>query len=76
MPTSLTSVEWKEEPTMVLKIGFQPDLPIAAFLRPSAILMKGSRDKAPVRRGNRRSGVSSQVEDAMSIPDTEGHMTD
>ena len=72
---------------MVLKLSFKPDLPVAAFLRPSAILMKGSRDKAPVRRGNRRSSASqAEAEDAMSaadtenavmsLPDTEGHLTD
>jgi len=67
----LTSMEWKHEPTMVLKISFRPDLPVAAFMRPPSILSKGSR-KTPLRRGKRRGDGG----DVVTIPDTEGYLTD
>eukprot|EP00435_Cladocopium_sp_Y103_P008932 s1698_g2.t1 len=41
----LTSFEWRLEPTMVLKISFIPDLPVAGFLPQPAIWSKGSRQK-------------------------------
>lgn len=66
----LTSMDWKLEPTMVLKISFRPDLPVAAFMRPPSILSKGSR-KRQFRRGKKRDGG-----DAVTIPDTEGYLTD
>ncbi|CAK9091931.1 unnamed protein product [Durusdinium trenchii] len=68
----LTAVEWKHEPTIVLKIGFKPDLPVAAFMLPNAILSKGFRQR-PFRRGLRRS--PEPAEDSWSVPATEGHLT-
>ena len=65
---TLTSLEWKVEPTMVVKLGFNPDLPVAAFMRPPSILSKGFR-KRPFRR-SKRPGAASE------IPSTEGHLTD
>ena len=62
--------EWKVKPTMVLKISFRPDLPVAAFMRPPAIMSKGSR-KRQFRRGKKRDGG-----DAVTIPDTERYPTD
>ncbi|CAK9068348.1 unnamed protein product [Durusdinium trenchii] len=76
---ALTSLKWKVEPTIVLKIGFKPDLPVAAFLRPPAILSKGFRQK-PFRRGIRKKASTfAQGDDALTIltmPDTEGYLTD
>lgn len=68
----LTSLEWRPGPTMVLKISFSPDLPVAGFLRPPAILSKGTREKPVVRRGTRKPG---KVEDNPTIPDTEPPLT-
>ena len=62
---ALTSLNWKHEPTIVLKIQFKPDLPVAAFMRPSSILSKGYRQK-PFRRSKKRA----------EIPSTEGYLTD
>lgn len=67
----LTSMDWKLEPTMVLKISFRPDLPVAAFMRPPSILSKGSR-KRQFRRGKKRGDGG----DVVTIPDTEGYLTD
>ncbi|CAK9003000.1 unnamed protein product [Durusdinium trenchii] len=69
---TITSVKWRHEPTIVLKIGFKPDFPVPAFARPPAMLSKGFRSK-PLRRGLRKAPGTS--EDAPSIPDTEGHLT-
>ena len=68
----LTSLEWRLGSTMVLKISFSPDLPVAGFLRPPAILSKGTREKPVVRRGTRKPG---KVEDNPTIPDTEPPLT-
>ena len=65
----LTALTWKVKPTLVLKISFVPDLPVAAFMQPPSILSKGSRQKPRVRHGKKKA-------DRMSIPDTEGHLTD
>ena len=56
---------------MVLKISFRPDLPVAAFMRPPSILSKGSR-KRQFRRGKKRGDGG----DVVTIPDTEGYLTD
>ena len=65
-PATLTSLTWKVEPTLVLKISFAPDLAIATW--PPPILSKGSREKPRSRRGKRQG-------DVISIPDTEGHLS-
>jgi len=65
----LTSFEWNCVPTMVLKIAFQPDIPVAPFMRPPAILSLGSRNRPPTRRGHR--ARTPQGGDALTIPDTE-----
>jgi len=41
----LTSFEWNHVPTMVMKIAFKPDIPVAAFMCAPSILSKGSRNK-------------------------------
>lgn len=73
----LTSVEWNLVPTMVVKIAFKPDFPVAAFMwspvwSPS-ILSKGSRNKPRVRRGT--STRTPEGGDALTIPDTEPPLT-
>ena len=59
---------------MVLKISFKPDYPVAAFMRPSAILSKGSRQKS-LRRGMKKK-IPGQADDVVTLPDTEGYLTD
>eukprot|EP00438_Fugacium_kawagutii_P000190 Skav205011 [mRNA] locus=scaffold2134:89208:95808:- [translate_table: standard] len=68
----LTSSERKDEPTIVLKISFKPDLPVAAFMRSPAILSKGSREKPNIRRAARKPGQGQESE---TIPDTEPPLT-
>jgi len=69
----LTSVEWNLVPTMVVKIAFKPDIPVAAFMWSPSILSKGSRDKPRVRRGT--STRTAEGGDALTIPDTEPPLT-
>lgn len=69
----LTSVEWNLVPTMVVKIAFKPDIPVAAFMWSPSILSKGSRDKPRVRRGT--STRTPEGGDALTIPDTEPPLT-
>lgn len=68
----LTSLDWRLEPTIVLKISFTPDLPVAGYLFPPGILSKGSRQKPVARRGMRK---PQQGGDKWSIPDTEAPLT-
>lgn len=74
-PEALTSLRWKHEPTTVLKLAFKPDLPVPAFMQPSAIFMKGSRDRPVLRRGFRSRAspetASPETGDAISLPDTD-----
>ena len=68
---TLTSRKWKVEPTVVLKISFTPDLPVAAFMPVPSILSKGSREKPRLRRARKQPAV-----DSVTIPDTEaGQLT-
>ena len=69
----LTSFEWNHVPTMVVKIAFKPDIPVAAFMWSPSILSKGSRDKPRVRRGT--STRAPEGGDALTIPDTEPPLT-
>ena len=70
-PAPLTSLTWKVEPTLVLKISFAPDLPVAAFMPVPSILSKGSREKPRLRRAKKQPAV-----DSVTIPDTEaGQLT-
>lgn len=71
-PAKLTSVKWLLEPTIVLKISFTPDLPVAGCLLPPPMWSKGSRQKAVVRRGLKKPG---QGGDRQTFPDTEPPLT-
>ena len=52
---ALTSVAVRRTDCQVLKIVFEPDLPVAVFSRPSCILSLGHKRKPPIRRGGRSS---------------------
>ncbi|CAE7304185.1 unnamed protein product [Symbiodinium necroappetens] len=82
-PVPLTGMEaWSGEQE-VLKVVFQPDLPIAVFSCPPCILSKGQK-KQQTRRGgmrhmnSQRAGAEhDQAEDGQnSIPKTQGAYTD
>ncbi|CAE7902362.1 unnamed protein product [Symbiodinium sp. KB8] len=82
-PVPLTGIEaWSGEQE-VLKVVFQPDLPIAVFSCPPCILSKGQK-KQQTRRGgmrhmkSQRAGAEhDQAEDGQnSIPKTQGAYTD
>ena len=69
----LTNFEWNQVPTMVMKIAFKPDIPVAAFMCAPSILSKGSRNKPRVRRGT--SSRTPDGGDALTVPDTEPPLT-
>ena len=69
----LTSFEWNHMPTMVMKIAFKPDIPVAAFMCAPSILSKGSRNKPRVRRGT--GTRTPEGGDALTMPDTEPPLT-
>ena len=81
-PVALTGVEIQAIEGEVLKIVFEPDLPVAVFSCPPCILSKGYR-KPPTRRSFTRKKANkatnqSGVEDdgRASIPNTAGAYTD
>ena len=82
-PVRLTGMDpWSAE-REVLKVVFQPDLPIAVFSCPPCILSKGHKKKQTRRGGMRhvkskRAGAAQdQAEDGQnSIPNTKGAYTD
>lgn len=72
-PSRLLQVDFIPTPVTVLKLGFTPDLPVAVFETPPAILSHGHKK---IRRGwgaRRRSG---QDNEQCSIPDTQGYYSD
>eukprot|EP00439_Symbiodinium_sp_Y106_P021410 s4129_g2.t1 len=76
---ALTSVAVRRTDCQVLKIVFEPDLPVAVFSRPSCILSLGHKRKPPIRRGGRSSKVPRSADDSLdraSIPDTAGDYMD
>ena len=78
-PMALTNVERKAVDCEVLKIVFEPDLPVAVFSCPPCILSKGYKKKPPVRRGGmcqRGKGMHSQTKGGTSIPVTAGEYMD
>ena len=80
-PVALTSVEPKSVECEVLKIVFEPDLPVAVFSCPPCILSKGHKKKPPTRRGGMCQRViptQSQARpvDGASIPITAGEYMD
>ncbi|CAK8985466.1 Glyco_trans_2-like domain-containing protein [Durusdinium trenchii] len=73
--TTLTHVERKNEPTIVLKLAFKPDHPVAGFTPQDAILSKGSRDRPPVRRGLKRKKALPKAHSGHIMPDAENRQT-
>ena len=70
---ALTSVATRRMARQVLKIQFEPDLPVAVFSRPTCILSLGHKRKPPIRRGGRGPKVPRSADDGLdraSIPDT------
>ncbi|CAE7265209.1 unnamed protein product [Symbiodinium necroappetens] len=70
---ALTSVATRRMDRQVLKIQFEPDLPVAVFSRPTCILSLGHKRKPPIRRGGRGAKVPRSADDGLdraSIPDT------
>ncbi|CAK9107471.1 unnamed protein product [Durusdinium trenchii] len=73
VPTKLTSIEFVPGPETVLKIAFQPDMPVAVFSPPACIHSHGHKLQEIRRAGKhcRRKGRKMTVQaDSWSIPDT------
>ncbi|CAK9046812.1 unnamed protein product [Durusdinium trenchii] len=75
VPTKLTSVHSIPGEVRVLKITFQPDLPVAVFHPQPCIHSLGHKPKKPHRGGKRHRMVNDGA-DSASIPDTQGYLTD
>ncbi|CAK9043297.1 Arylesterase [Durusdinium trenchii] len=77
VPTKLTAVDFVPGEVPVLKITFQPDLPVAVFHPRPCIHSHGHKPKK-TRRG--RTGKYFRAvkdgADAWSVPDTQGYLTD
>eukprot|EP00435_Cladocopium_sp_Y103_P053887 s571_g17.t1 len=69
-PARLSSCKWKTGKTLVIRLRFKPDLPVAALMPPSSIWSKGFRK---VRRGLNKK-VSQAADDIYAR--TEGYLTD
>ena len=77
---ALTTVKLLLTDCEVLKIVFEPDLPVAVFSRPPCILSKGHKKKPPIRRRGfcpRTKGTMDETADGrVSIPITAGEYMD
>ena len=77
---ALSSVVLRREACQVLKIVFEPYLPVAVFSRPACILSLGHKKKPPIRRGGRSQGGPGPSDDSRdgraSIPITAGEYMD
>ena len=75
---ALSSVVLWREACQVLKIVFEPYMPVAVFSRPTCILSLGHKKKRPIRRGGRsREGPSDDSMDGgVSVPITAGEYMD
>ena len=66
---ALSSVVLRREACQVLKVVFEPDLPVAVFSRPTCILILGHKRKPPIRRGGRsQGGPAGPSDDSMAGP--------
>ena len=70
-PAALTGIHTEPSACEVLKVVFEPDLPVAVFSLPPCILSKG-QSKKPTRRSGmcRRGQVDQTADGGASIPDT------
>ena len=79
-PEALTSVNKFSLDCDVLKIVFEPDLPVAVFSCPPCILSKGHKKKVPPRRGGMchrfQETVDHSADGGVSIPRTAGDYMD
>ena len=79
-PVALSSVVIRRMACQVLKIVFEPYLPVAVFSRPTCILSLGHKKKPPIRRGGRSQGGPGPSDDSMdggvSVPITAGEYMD
>ncbi|CAE7541427.1 unnamed protein product [Symbiodinium sp. CCMP2592] len=79
-PVALSSVVIRRMACQVLKIVFEPYLPVAVFSRPTCILSLGHKKKPPIRRGGRSQGGPGPSDDSMdggvSVPITAGDYMD
>ncbi|CAE7206797.1 unnamed protein product [Symbiodinium natans] len=78
-PMTLTSVAIRSLECEVLKITFEPHLPVAVFSCPPCILSLGHKPKPPIRRGwekkrgqGQGQGVDESMDGGASIPMTAG----
>ncbi|CAE7751050.1 unnamed protein product [Symbiodinium sp. CCMP2592] len=79
-PVALSSVVIRPIICQVLKIVFEPYLPVAVFSRPTCILSLGHKKKRPIRRGGRIREGAGPSDDSMdggvSVPITAGEYMD
>ena len=82
-PVALTSVAVRSLECEVLKVAFNPDLPVAVFSCPPCILSLGHKRKPPARRGwekkrgqGQGQGVDESMDGGASIPMTAGDYMD
>ena len=75
VPTKLTFVDFELGEVTVLKIFFDPDLPVAVFRPPGCIHSHGHKPKK-IRRGGKHHRTGREGPDAWSIPDTQGYYSD
>ncbi|OLP84741.1 hypothetical protein AK812_SmicGene34352 [Symbiodinium microadriaticum] len=75
---ALSSVVLRREACQVLKIVFEPYMPVAVFSRPTCILSLGHKKKRPIRRGGRSREVPSDdsMDGGVSVPVTAGEYMD
>ena len=75
---ALSSVVLRREACQVLKIVFEPYMPVAVFSRPTCILSLGHKKKRPIRRGGRsREGpLDDSMDGRVSVPITAGEYMD
>ena len=73
VPTKLTFVDVVPGEVTVLKIVFNPDLPVGVF-RPSPVIASHGHKAKRARRGRHR--MAHEGADSLSIPDTQGYYSD
>ena len=75
VPTKLTAVDFVPGEVPVLKITFQPDLPVAVFHPRPCIHSHGHKPKK-IRRGGKHYRMIKEGADGWSVPDTQAYYSD